>query len=367
MKKYRIFLIISLIFILGVLVFYNREVLFEKKGTKQISPIDLKMDTVEDSLPAVSSDGESDRLVCPSGEPVGIYVKTKGVLVIGTSEVKTENGSVSSPCEDILHPGDYIMRMNEEALNDKTTMMRIIKESGGKELLLRVCRDNQYFNIKITPVKTKDGSYAIGLWVKDDISGIGTITYTEGDKFAALGHSINDNDTGIMFRVSDGAIYDTTIVRIKKPEEQTPGRLEGVINYSGHHVIGRVEENSAYGIHGYLTKRKQQTEEEKKRVLVPVGDCDSVHVGTAYLMSSVSGQSKQYEIEIISVDSDNENGKCMEFTVKDSELLALTGGIVQGMSGTPILQDGKLIGAVTHVFVNDSTRGYGIFIENMME
>lgn len=122
--------------------------------------------------------------------------------------------------------------------------------------------------MRVTPVKKKDGSYALGLWVKDDISGIGTITYTDGERFAALGHSINDNDTGIMFRVSDGAVYETTIVRIKKPEADKPGRLEGIINYTGRYVIGRVEENSAFGIHGYLTKRQQKTHTQDIQVAV---------------------------------------------------------------------------------------------------
>ena len=257
------------------------------------------------------------------------------------------------------------MRINGQSVDDKKSMLELVQQSGGHELLLRVCRENEYRTVRVTPVKKKDGSYALGLWVKDDISGIGTITYTDGERFAALGHSNNDNDTGIMFRVSDGAVYETTIVRIKKPEADKPGRLEGIINYTGRYVIGRVEENSAFGIHGYLTKRQQKTHTQD--IQVAVGRKSEVHVGTAYLLSSVSGESKQYEIEIVSVDSDNENGRCMEFKVTDSTLLSLTGGIVQGMSGTPILQDGRLIGAVTHVFVNDSTRGYGIFIEEMMQ
>ena len=201
--------------------------------------------------------------------------------------------------------------------------------------------------------------------MKDDISGIGTITYIEDGQFAALGHSINDNDTGITFRVSDGALYETTIVRIRKPEAQTPGRLEGVINYAGTHIIGRVEDNNAYGIHGYLTKRQQELRMDTPKV--PVGTKEEVHTGKAYLLSALSGEARQYEIEIISVDSDNENGKCMEIRVTDASLIELTGGIVQGVSGTPILQDGKLIGAVTHVFVDDPTRGYGIFVEQMMQ
>lgn len=357
MKQYRRFLVIIFFMVLGVLVYHNWNYMFPMKV--------CQTEAVEDSLPAVSNEGDAERMVCPSGEPVGIYVKTKGVMVIGINDVETEHGQISSPCKDLLNAGDYIMRINGVSVNDKATLQSMVRESEGKELLFRVCRENQYRNLRITPVKTKQGVYAIGLWVKDDISGIGTITFTDGDSFAALGHSINDNDTGMMFRVSDGAIYDTSIVRIKKPAQNTPGRLEGIINYSGQYVIGRVEGNNAYGIHGYLTKRQQ--EKTVEHTCVPIGSKEDVHKGTAYLISSVSGESKQYEIEIVSVDTKNESGKCMEFRVTDTELLALTGGIVQGMSGTPILQDGKLIGAVTHVFVEDSKRGYGIFIGSMLE
>ena len=358
MRRYRIFLVACLLVVLGILGYHNREYLFAKQEFAT---------TVEqtDSLPVVSSEGETECMVSPSGEPVGIYVKTKGVMVIGVNAVTDEDGNTCKPCENLLAPGDYVMRINGQSVGDKKSMMELVQQSGGREMLLRVCRENDYRTVRVTPVRKKDGGYAIGLWVKDDISGIGTITYTDGTRFAALGHSINDNDTGIMFQVSDGAVYETTIVRIKKPETDKPGRLEGIINYTGRYVIGRVEENSAYGIHGYLTKRQQKTHIQD--VQVAIGRKEEVHVGKAYLLSSVSGESKQYEVEIVSVDSGNENGRCMEFKVTDSTVLALTGGIVQGMSGTPILQDGRLIGAVTHVFVNDSTRGYGIFIEEMMQ
>ena len=306
MRKYRIFLVVLLLIVLGILGYHNREFLFEKGG-------DTDVETQADSLPVVSSEGETECMVCPSGEPVGIYVKTKGVMVIGVNSVVDEQGITCNPCENLLSPGDYVMRINGQSVDDKKSMLELVQQSEGHELLLRVCRENEYRTVRVTPVKKKDGSYALGLWVKDDIS----------------------------------------------------GRLEGIINYTGRYVIGRVEENSAFGIHGYLTKRQQKTHTQD--IQVAVGRKSEVHVGTAYLLSSVSGESKQYEIEIVSVDSDNENGRCMEFKVTDSTLLSLTGGIVQGMSGTPILQDGRLIGAVTHVFVNDSTRGYGIFIEEMMQ
>lgn len=208
MRKYRIFLVVLLLIVLGILGYHNREFLFAKGG-------DTDVETQADSLPVVSSEGETECMVCPSGEPVGIYVKTKGVMVIGVNSVVDEQGITCNPCENLLSPGDYVMRINGQSVDDKKSMLELVQQSGGHELLLRVCRENEYRTVRVTPVKKKDGSYALGLWVKDDISGIGTITYTDGERFAALGHSINDNDTGIMFRVSDGAVYETTIVRIK--------------------------------------------------------------------------------------------------------------------------------------------------------
>lgn len=364
MRNYRIFLTLLLIAVLGIL---GMQIKTEMKQHSSEQMEQFEEDGGKDhvSLSVTAGEGETVRTVCPSGEPIGIYVKTKGVMVIGISEVVDEKGNKVSPCAGILRAGDYILAIDGEEITDKASMIAKVKESRGRNLSFQICRDSKKFDTTITPVKNEKGMFVIGLWVKDDISGIGTLTFTENDRFAALGHSINDNDTGTMFCVSDGALYETKIVNIKKPTSESPGRLEGVINYDSGYVIGRVEENSAYGIHGTLTKRQQENEQDNVRM--EIATKEQVHKGTAYLLSSITGESCQYEIEIVSVEADNENGKCMEFVVKDPALLSLTGGIVQGMSGTPIIQDGRLIGAVTHVFVNHAEKGYGIFIEAMME
>ena len=362
MKAYRNTLFFVFIALIVILFYHNREYIYPDESKKTNADIYEKMN--QDEISAVSSDGEAARMVCPSGEPVGIYVKTKGVMVVSVNEIDSPEGKQPSPCEGLLNPGDYIMRINGQQVRDKAAMIKKIQESNGHEISMYVHRESNDFQFRVTPVMSKSGTYVIGVWVKDDIAGIGTITYTDGNRFAALGHSINDNDTGLTFCVSDGAIYKTTIVRIRKPQPHMPGRLEGVINYADQFVIGRVEENNTFGIRGYLTKKQQSLSAEEK---VPIAKKEDVHTGKAYLRSSLSGESQDYEIRIVTVDADNENGKCMEIAVVDERLLSLTGGIVQGISGTPILQDGKLIGAVTHVFVDDSTRGYGIFIEEMMK
>jgi stage IV sporulation protein B len=189
-----------------------------------------------------------------------------------------------------------------------------------------------------------------------------------------LGHSINDNETGEVFKISEGAIYNAKIINIVKPADGTPGKLEGIINYANKNMIGWIETNESDGISGYMTDNFNcegiETEATDDGITgwVSLGKKEDVCEGKAYIISCVSGERKAYEIEIERVNrSEAQSEKNLEIKVTDEELLELTGGIVQGMSGSPIVQNGKLIGAVTHVFVNDSTKGYGIFIENMME
>ena len=208
----------------------------------------------------------------------------------------------------------------------------------------------------------------LGLWIKDDISGIGTLTYIDENGFAALGHSINDNDTGEMFVISDGAIYEAQLLRIVKSDGEHAGRLEGLIDYQKAYMLGRVSNNSSTGIKGTLTGLG------KKRLMsdnwMPVATASEVHTGDAQILSWVSGEPLYYDIEITNVNvsnMSNKTGKNLEIKITDSKLLSMTNGIVQGLSGTPILQDGKLVGAITHVFIKDSTMGYGILAENMIK
>ncbi|MGN0367381.1 MAG: SpoIVB peptidase S55 domain-containing protein [Wujia sp.] len=351
MKRYRIFLCMLLLLVLTAIYFTS------SNTQSNTNPVD--------SLPVTAQNQEGIKMVHPSGEPIGIYVKTKGVLVIATGQVEGPDGTVSSPCKNILQAGDYIMKIGDETISDKQTFIKRITGTNGAPVHLTIYRDGAQRRVSVTPVLNKQRVYVLGLWVKDDLSGIGTLTYTDGKEFAALGHSINDNDTGMQFMISDGAIYDAQIFRIQKPLSTSPGRLEGMINYTGGYVLGRVQANNSYGIHGILTKKTlSQINDED---MVPIGSKESVHTGCAQLYSAISGTPCKYEINIVSIQEHNETGRCMEFVVTDKALLDLTGGIVQGMSGTPILQDGKLIGAVTHVFVDNASKGYGIFIEEMMD
>ena len=305
------------------------------------------------------------KLVIPSGEPIGIYVKTEGVMVIGVTEIKNQSGVTESPCQGLFMPGDYIVGVNGEKIKDKNELTSIIEDSQGKALYMDVIRNNENITVTVTPVKSQ-GKYMLGLWVKDDISGIGTMTYIDEEGFAALGHSINDNDTGTVMSIADGAIYETTLINIVKSNGEAPGRLEGIIDYSKENIMGRVLENHQYGIRGYMTENGVDTLAYGE--WIPVAKKEEASIGEGYILSCVSGEPVFYKIEITSVDiSSSAGNKGLEIKIVDERLLDMTNGIVQGMSGTPIIQNGKLLGAITHVFVKDSTRGYGTFVENMME
>ncbi len=336
------------------------------EGEPDMNPIIAAESTEGVSEENTDEKDNAVHMVMPSGQPIGIYVKTKGVMVIGTGEIQTLQGNDVSPCRNLIETGDYIMEVNGTEVNDKEGLINAIEASKDKEIIMKVNRKGNEINVAVTPILSSNKKYMLGLWVKDDISGIGTLTYIDENGFGALGHSINDNDTGELFDISDGAIYQTELVNIVKSDGESPGRLEGIINYSSSNVIGRVKNNTLYGIKGYMTKNAYDYLASGE--WMPIAHKKDAHLGEALLLSSVSGKPEYYEIEITGVDiSDSSGNKGLEITIKDSRLLQLTSGIVQGMSGTPIIQDGKLLGAVTHVFLKDSAKGYGTFVEDMMK
>lgn len=214
-------------------------------------------------------------------------------------------------------------------------------------------------------MRAEDGSYKLGAWVRDDTQGIGTLTYIDSNgNFGALGHGISDSDTGQVVEIEEGALYETEILGIEKGTVGNPGVMAGVIYYGPGSRLGSVEANTENGIFG---KADARISESLNLEPVEIGYRQDVKKGQAWIRSDVSGELKDYEIEIQRVDYNPiQVNKSLVLRVVDQELLNLTGGIVQGMSGSPILQDGKLVGAVTHVFVQDSTRGYGIFVEDML-
>lgn len=324
---------------------------------------EVDVSSFDSSIELDENENEKTHMVIPSGEPIGIYVKTEGVMVIDATDIKKSDGEKISPCKGLLFPGDYIVEINNEKIADKNKLISVIENSKGKELDMKVIRDGEIICVAAQPVRSR-GKYMLGLWVKDDISGIGTMTYIDENGFAALGHSINDNDTGTVISVSDGAIYETELINIVKSDGEKPGRLEGIIDYSKENIIGRVIKNHNYGINGYMTKHGVDSLGGGE--WIPVAKKQEAKIGEAYILSCVSGEPVYYRIEITNVDiSSSAVNKGLEIKITDEKLLDITNGIVQGMSGTPIIQDGKLLGAITHVFVKDSTKGYGTFVEDM--
>lgn len=303
--------------------------------------------------------------VLVSGSPVGIYMETKGVLVIESGEITDREGIRRTPAEHIIQSGDYICEIDGKVLTGKRQLMQLVRENQGEPMELQVIRHQETIKLEMTPVETEDGSYKLGIWVRDNIQGIGTLTYVEPNgTFGALGHGISDADTGERLEISDGDLYRADILSIRKGTAGTPGELRGVINYREENRIGTICGNSQYGIRGQMEPGKY-AESMKK---IPTGLKQEIQTGKAEIRCDIGDGIREYQCEILEIDSNaRDTNKCFVLRITDDDLLSRTGGIVQGMSGSPVLQNGKLIGAITHVFVNDPTKGYGIFIENMME
>jgi len=304
--------------------------------------------------------------VFAGGTPVGIYAKTKGILVIGMGEVTDVTGVKRSPAKNAIKEGDYIVSVNGTSVEEKEDLIKLVHENGMDTEVIGLFRDEKFIEVGVDAVLSEQNRYMLGVWVRDDMAGIGTLTFYRSDQtFGALGHPINDGDTGEMLLMEEGKLYETDIIGIKRGESGNPGELSGVISYSKDSYLGEIEQNLELGIYGTLDGNLKHLE---VGTYCEIGYKQEIEMGPAVILSAVSGEIKEYDIIIESVSfSGAENNKGILLHVTDKELLELTGGIVQGMSGSPILQNGKIIGAVTHVLVNDPTRGYGIFIENMLD
>ncbi len=303
-----------------------------------------------------------------SGRVIGIYGQTSGVLVLDTTTIEDKNGMKCAPAENRIMPGDYILAVNDNEINEKEDLIHIINACETEDMVVTVSRKGEYVKVLVSAVEVKEGSYMLGIWVKDDMAGIGTMTfYSESGYFGALGHGIGDGETGQLLSMSDGSIYYTKVLDVTKGQKGEPGELEGLIYYGKQNQLGRLIGNDSLGIYGILDE-EDYLEFSQTDALLEIGYKQEIESGRAYILSDVDGEVKPYEIEITEIDYQaKDSNKGIHFTVTDEDLLKKTGGIVQGMSGSPIIQKEKVIGAVTHVLVNDPAKGYGIFIENMIE
>lgn len=301
----------------------------------------------------------------PSGEPIGIYVRTDGVMVLGTSVITSVDGMNYEPALNKLKPGDYITAINGNEISGKKQLIEAIQKSEGANVILTIRRENESIDVSLEPVETAIGEYKIGTWIRDDTQGIGTLTFVTTDNhFGALGHGITDVDTSLLMEVRDGDVYTAEIMSIVKGKNGSPGELIGLINQNDKFRVGTIKKNTNQGIFGDVAT---SSELATTSGAVPIGLKQDVTLGEAVIRCNVDGNICDYTINIEKIDRSNSQlSKGLVIKITDERLLARTGGIVQGMSGSPILQNGKIIGAVTHVFIQDSTKGYGTFIENMI-
>lgn len=315
---------------------------------------------------AVNSEGNNGQYVIPGGMTIGIYMETDGVLVLSTECIECIDGYEYEPAKNLVKAGDYIVGINGEEIENKKELVQAVNQLETSDVVLKLRRDEEYIDVKMESVEVKNDQYKLGIWVKDSIQGLGTLTYfTLNGNFGALGHGIHDSETSELLDIEKGSVYKTKIVGIQKGEKGEPGGLEGVIIYKGSNKLGSIDDNTESGIYGKMNDVESYISNTE-----PMEICkkEDIKLGEATILCSVDGSVGEYKVKIKNTNSyakDANKGIILEIT--DEKLLELTGGIVQGMSGSPILQDGKMIGAVTHVLVNDPTRGYGIFIEDMLD
>ena len=345
------------------------------------------------------SDGIRVEGVYACGRLTGIYEQTEGVLVVNTTEVTDEDGKKVNPADKRVQCGDYILSVNGRTVADKEELseavndiMKEYDESGTVESQKEIINENKSYSDEIkseinkrmvkikflrggkemsadiTPVRMDDGRYYMGIWVKDDLAGIGTITYyTKDGRFGALGHGIGDGtQSGNLLYANSGDLYSMKLTKIKKGKSGAPGEIGGVVYFGKKSHIGTLDCNSNLGIYGQLDS-DELSEYAAEDTYYPVAGKDEIHTGSAQMISEISGKLEKYNLEITNIDKKaTDTNKGMELKVTDDRLIELSGGIVQGTSGSPIIQDGKIIGAVTHVFVDDPTGGYGICIDEML-
>ena len=332
-----------------------------KNGSRRA---DLYM--IENSRNTDSSTKRSPERVYVSGEPVGLYIRTKGLLVLATQETD-DSGEKRQPSKNKLFPGDYILKADQVDLNSGKDLRSFLRKNKNKEIVFTILRKGCRQKVRIRPAwSDRSGSFMIGAWVRSDTQGIGTITCIRPDgRFVALGHGIHDYDLGVSMDIAGGSIYRADISTIMKGDVKKPGEVIGSIDYAGDNYLGRIFGNVKSGVFGKLNKKPDPADGDR---LYAVADDSEIKSGKAFLRSSISGRSKDYTVEIEKNPRMKKKGiKTLKIHVTDPELLALTGGIVQGLSGSPLLQDGRLVGAVTHVLVDDPTRGYGITAREMLE
>lgn len=318
-------------------------------------------------LKSVNVDVIPKTKIIPLGTAIGMKLYTKGVLVVGMSQIKNENNQKIKPYENSgIEQGDMILEINNNEVKNTTELINEVNKSKGKEIKIKYLQNNETKETSILPVKS-DNEYKIGLWVRDAAAGVGTLTFYEPktNSFMALGHGIVDIDTEKIIDIANGELITANILSIKKGVKGTPGELRGTID-SGN-KIGNIDRNTKLGVYGKVTDKNYLGIGNNKEM--EVATRKEIKEGKAKIICQLdNNEKKMYDIEIEKIYlMNNENNKSMLIKITDEELIKKTGGIIQGMSGSPIVQDGKFVGAVTNVLVNDPKHGYAIFADMMIK
>ena len=306
--------------------------------------------------------------VIPVGQVAGLKLYTTGVLVVGMSEIKGIDNKKYKPYENTgIQEGDTIVQIENDEITGTKELIQKVNSSKGKELNLKYVRDGEILECAISPVKTSASEFKLGLWVRDSAAGIGTMTYYEPEtkNFVALGHGITDVDTGKLINISNGQFITTKVLSIIKGEDGAPGKIQGSISEQSN--IGTIKKNSIFGIYGVAEDLQKIKIDPNKKMNVATRN--EIELGEATILCSLDDEkTKEYKIQIEKIYlNNNYDNKSMLIKVTDKELIEKTGGIIQGMSGSPVIQNGKFIGAITNVLVNDPTKGYVVFGDLMIK
>ena len=319
------------------------------------------------ALTTLHKEKRKDIEVYPGGISIGVKINNKGALVVGYSDISTHEGLSESPGKVAgIELGDIIEEVNGENIETCSDLISKVKTCRNDEMTVKILRGNSEITKKVSLIK-EDNEYKIGLWVRDSTAGIGTLTFYDKDSktFGALGHPITDGDTNVSFNIKSGTLLRSSVLSIKKGERGNPGEIKGLF-INENESIGNIEKNTNSGIYGDGSVELINPNFNKA---MTVAYRDEIKEGHAQIITTVEdGGAKAYDIEILKLLPQDEPGsKSMIIKIVDPVLLEKTGGIVQGMSGSPIIQNGKIIGAVTHVLINKPDVGYGIYIEWMLQ
>ena len=342
----------------------SNSVIAEEVGKKEleVSLFDkVKLKTVEvNTLPKTT--------VIPVGNIAGLKLYTNGVLVVGMSEIEGKDNKKYKPYENSqIQEGDTIIQINENIINSTQDLIDEVNNSKGENVNIKYIHEEETKECSIEPVQAYDNQYKLGLWVRDSAAGVGTVTFYEPEtkSFGALGHGITDIDTQQLINIASGEFVTTRILDIEKGEEGIPGRIQGTVENQEN--IGTIYKNTKFGIYGIVDNLSSLNIDSSKEMELALRD--EIKIGKATILCSLDNRNiQEYEIEIEKIFKENNyDNKSMKIKITDPKLIEKTGGIIQGMSGSPIIQNGKFVGAVTHVLVNDPTQGYAVFGDIMLK